>query len=36
MANLYVLFLMPVVLGAVVLMVDMTCFLMAFMSDMGL
>lgn len=36
MANLYVLFLMPVVLGAVVLMVDMTCFLMAFMSNMGL
>ena len=36
MAGLYTLFLMPVVLGAAVLMVDMTCFLMAFMSDMNI
>ena len=36
MASLYTLFLMPVILGAVVLMVDMTCFLLSFMSNMGL
>lgn len=36
MAALYTLFLMPVILGAVVLMVDMTCFLIAFMTNMGI
>lgn len=36
MASLYTLFLMPVILGAVVLMVDMTCFLMSFMANMGI
>lgn len=35
MAGLYTLFLMPVLVGSVVLMVDMTCFLLSFMSNMG-
>ena len=35
MASLYTLFLMPVVLGSAVLIVDMTCFLMAFLSGVG-
>lgn len=34
MAGLYTLFLAPVMLGAMVLMVDMTIFLMAFMQNM--
>lgn len=35
LAGLYTLFLMPVLVGSVVLMVDMTCFLLSFMSNMG-
>lgn len=35
MASLYTLFLLPVLVGSVVLMTDMTCFLLAFMSNMG-
>lgn len=35
MAGLYTLFLLPVLVGSVVLMVDMTCFLLSFMSNMG-
>lgn len=34
MAGLYTLFILPVMLGAIVLMVDMTCFLVTFMSKM--
>jgi hypothetical protein len=35
LSGMYTLFLLPVLLGGVVLMVDMSMFLMAFMSNMG-
>lgn len=36
LSSLYTLFLLPVLLGGVVLMVDMTAFLMTFVTNMGL
>lgn len=36
LSSLYTLFLLPVLLGGVVLMVDMSMFLLAFISNMGL
>ncbi len=36
LSGLYTLFLLPVLLGGVVLMVDMTMFLLAFMSNLGI
>jgi hypothetical protein len=34
--GLYALFLLPTLLGGIVLMVDMTMFLLAFMSNLGI
>jgi Flp pilus assembly protein TadB len=36
LSGLYTLFLLPVLLGGVVLMVDMTAFLLSFMSNLGI